>query len=122
MAILAAPLFRAVLLSDRMRKAAESDMTKPEQTITLVVIDDDHQSLSLVSAALDQDGLQILTADDPEQGLEIVHQKHPHIVLLDLMMPKMSGMEVLERIVDEDPSTDVILMTAHYSTDRKSVV
>ncbi len=92
-------------------------MTKPEPTVTLVVIDDDRQSLNLVSAALEQDGVQILTADDPEQGLEIVQQRHPQIVLLDLMMPKMSGMEVLERVVDEDPSTDVILMTAHYSTE-----
>ena len=71
----------------------------------------------MVSAALEQEGVEILTADDPEQGLKIVREEQPQIVLLDLMMPKMSGMEVLERIIDEDPSIDVILMTAHYSTE-----
>ena len=38
-------------------------------------------------------------------------------MLTDLVMPKMSGMEVLERIMEFDPATDVILMTAHYSTE-----
>ena len=38
-------------------------------------------------------------------------------MLLDLVMPKLSGMEVLERIVEFDPSIEVILMTAHYSTE-----
>lgn len=91
--------------------------TKTEPMVTIVVIDDDRQSLSLVAAALEQEGVQILTADDPEQGLAIVRERQPEIVLLDLMMPKMSGMEVLERIVDDDPATDVILMTAYYSTE-----
>ena len=92
-------------------------MTKTETAVTILAIDDDRQSLNLVSAALEQEGVEILTADDPEHGLKIVREEHPQIVLLDLMMPKMSGMEVLERIVDEDPSIDVILMTAHYSTE-----
>ncbi len=43
--------------------------------------------------------------------------KHPQIVLTDLVMPNLSGMEVLERIMEFDPSTEVILMTAHYSTE-----
>ena len=92
-------------------------MTKTETAVTILAIDDDRQSLNLVSAALEQEGVEILTADDPEQGLKIVREEQPQIVLLDLMMPKMSGMEVLERIIDEDPSIDVILMTAHYSTE-----
>lgn len=41
----------------------------------------------------------------------------PQIVLTDLAMPHMSGMEVPERIIKADPATDVILITAHYSTE-----
>jgi DNA-binding NtrC family response regulator len=48
--------------------------------------------------------------------LELVLRKRPQIVLLDLVMPNLSGMDVLERIVEADPGIDVILMTAHYST------
>ena len=41
----------------------------------------------------------------------------PRIVLLDLVMPKVNGMQLLEKIVAFDPGIDVILMTAHYSTE-----
>jgi DNA-binding NtrC family response regulator len=83
----------------------------------LVAIDDDPQSLALVSAALKRYDIEILTAEDPVAGLEIVRRRRPQMVLVDLMMPGMSGMEVLERIVEADPAIDVILMTAHYSTE-----
>jgi DNA-binding NtrC family response regulator len=83
----------------------------------VLVIDDEPQNLELIRAALTQDGLEISSADGPEEGLEIFAREHPHIVLLDLMMPRMSGMEVLERMVAADPGTNVILMTAHYSTE-----
>ena len=89
----------------------------PAGNVVLVAIDDDPQSLALVSAALEQDGLEIVTVDDPVRGLEIVRRRRPQIVLVDLMMPKISGLELLERIVETDPATDVILMTAHYSTE-----
>jgi DNA-binding NtrC family response regulator len=85
--------------------------------VTVVAIDDDPAALDLVRAALKQQPLEILTASDPEAGLELVLRERPQIVLLDLMMPKMSGMDLLERIVDAAPDTDVVLLTGHYSTD-----
>jgi len=71
----------------------------------------------MLSNALAQPDLEILTASDPEEGLDLVHSRHPQIVLTDLIMPHMSGMEVLDRIMEFDPATEVILMTAHYSTE-----
>ena len=91
--------------------------TQPTSHVKLVVIDDTPESLELITEALSQDGLEIFTATDPEDGLDIVFHEHPQIVLLDLVMPKMSGMEALERIVEFDPSIEVVLMTAHYSTE-----
>ena len=44
-------------------------------------------------------------------------REHPQIVLTDLVMPGLSGLEVLERIVEFDPAIDVILMTAHYTSE-----
>src|ERR1041385_5283882 len=85
--------------------------------LSLLIIDDNPGSLELLSSALAQPDLEILTASDPEEGLDLVHSKHPQIVLTDLVMPRLSGMEVLERIMEIDPSTEVILMTAHYSTE-----
>src|ERR1700686_3913638 len=86
-------------------------------SIKIVAIDETPESLELVSEALQQKGLAIFTAGVPEDGLDLVFQEHPQIVLLDLVMPKLSGLEVLERVVEFDPSIDVILMTAHYSTE-----
>src|SRR5690349_4509143 len=85
--------------------------------LSLVIIDDNPGSLEMLSSALAQPDLEILTASDPEQGLDLVYERHPAIVLTDLVMPRVSGMEVLERIMEFDPATDVILMTAHYSTE-----
>jgi DNA-binding NtrC family response regulator len=66
---------------------------------------------------LEQPGLEILTASDAEVGLDIVCSRHPHIVLTDLVMPHLSGLDVLERIMEVDPATDVMLMTAQYSSE-----
>lgn len=85
--------------------------------LKLLAIDDNRQNLDLIATALEQEGLEILTAEDPEVGLEIFLRVRPRIVLLDLVMPKMNGMELLERIVAVDPGTDVILITAHYSAE-----
>src|SRR5436309_11999332 len=85
--------------------------------ITLLIIDDNSGSLELLSTALAQPGLEILTASDPLEGLDLVRSRRPHIVLTDLVMPHLSGLDVLERIVEFDSSIDVILMTAHYSTE-----
>jgi DNA-binding NtrC family response regulator len=88
-----------------------------DNAITLVAVDDDPVTLDLITAALAQDGLEIFTCPDGEAGLEMVFRRRPQVVILDLMMPKLSGMEALERIVEVDPSIDVILLTGHYSTD-----
>src|SRR3984893_15107598 len=86
-------------------------------SVSLLIIDDNTGSLELLSSALAQPELEILTASDPEEGLDLVFERHPQIVLTDLVMPRLSGLDVLERIMEFDPSIDVILMTAHYSTE-----
>jgi len=85
--------------------------------VSLLVIDDNPGSVELLSTALAQPGLEILTASNPEEGLHLFRNRRPQVVLTDLVMPQMSGMEVLEKIVEIDPATDVILMSAHYSTE-----
>jgi DNA-binding NtrC family response regulator len=85
--------------------------------ITLVIIDDNPGSLEMLSSALAHQELQIFTASDPNEGLDLVYAKHPQIVLTDLVMPNMSGLEVLERVMEFDPGIDVVLMTAHYTTE-----
>ena len=85
--------------------------------LTIVAIDDDPASLHLVSEAIAREDFTILTESDPFAGLELVSKHRPQIVLLDLFMPNTSGMEILEKILQIDPGVDVLLVTAHYSTD-----
>ncbi len=88
-----------------------------ETNVVLLAIDDDAATLELVREALSQKGLEILVASDPVRGMELVESRRPQIVLLDLVMPGVHGMELLERILDFAPGTDVILITGHYSTE-----
>jgi DNA-binding NtrC family response regulator len=85
--------------------------------IKLLAVDDTPASLELISESLQIEDLEIFTATDPEEALELVYRERPPIVLLDLVMPKMSGIELLERIVEFDPVIEVILMTAHYTPE-----
>lgn len=92
-------------------------MSNEKPPIAVLAIDDDPVSLELIQDALSGDGLEILTADGPETGLKIFSREHPRIVLLDLMMPVMGGMDLLEQMLAIDPGAEVILMTGHYSTE-----
>jgi DNA-binding NtrC family response regulator len=86
-------------------------------TVGLVAIDDDAVCLELTTAALKGLPVHIDTATDPQAGLEMVLRTRPEIVLLDLMLPRVSGMELLDRILEAAPETEVILITGHYSTE-----
>jgi len=92
-------------------------MSSTQTDVSLVIIDDNAGSLELLSTALEAEGVRIFTAQDPEEGIEIVFREHPQIVLTDLVMPGTSGLEVLDRVVAFDPAIDVILMTAHYTSE-----
>jgi len=85
--------------------------------LKILAIDDEVQNLELLKDALSNAGVEVLTATDPKIGLEMFKRVRPQIVLLDLMMPGIRGFEVLECILAEDPGAQVILMTAHYSTE-----
>ena len=89
----------------------------PKSDVRIVIIDDNAGSVELMASALAGEGVDIITSTDPEDGLDLIFQRHPQIVLTDLVMPKLTGMQILERIMEFDPAIDVILMTAHYSTE-----
>ena len=112
-----ARLLRALCdLADAGSACWESRMSDPK-SLTLLAVDDNPENLELIRASLEELNVEILTAGDPEVGFEIFMKARPRIVLLDLVMPKINGMELLERIIAIDPGTDVILITSHYSPE-----
>jgi DNA-binding response OmpR family regulator len=80
----------------------------------LLIVDDEEGIRSLVRMTLDGGAFQILEARDGSQALEIARKHHPDIVLLDVMLPDISGIEVC-RALKSDPlmdSTTVVMLTA----------
>jgi DNA-binding NtrC family response regulator len=87
--------------------------------IKILAIDDEPSGLELVMTALKQPGVEMLGATDPEEGLTLFRRHQPEIVLVDMRMPKMGGMEVLSHIVGPEAAsprrevqTIVIMLTA----------
>ncbi len=85
--------------------------------ITMTLIDDNPASLELLSTVLNAVNLKVTCFENPETALDHILTDHPQIVVTDLMMPGMSGMELLDRVMEFDPSIDVVLVTAHYTTE-----
>jgi DNA-binding NtrC family response regulator len=88
-----------------------------KEAVRIVVIDDNPGSLELLSTALTRPAVAVHTALTPVDGLELVRKLRPQLVITDLVMPEMSGLDVLKEVVEFDPSIDVLLMTAHYTTE-----
>lgn len=80
----------------------------------IVVADDDLDLCELLEMKLRQSNYDVYTAMDGVQALEVVRRVRPNLVILDIMMPLMTGMEVLRQLKSESATADIpiILMTA----------
>ena len=84
----------------------------------ILVVDDDPNVVELVRLYLEQDGHEVLTASDGATGLEMAREQAPNLIVLDLMLPRMDGMEVC-RAVREDSSVPIIMLTAMVEEDNR---
>jgi len=84
---------------------------------TLLIVDDDEQTIELIRGAMEFPDLHVIWAMSAIEGIESFKEHRPRIVLVDLRLPDMSGMEVLEKLLSIDPGVEVILITGHYSSE-----
>lgn len=107
---------------EQARKTAEAPGAAPP---TVLVVDDNTDMLELVGLLLTNAGFQVVTAEHPLQALEILEEKPPDAMVLDIMMPVRSGLEVLENIRWNTKLADlpVVVLTAASlrNNDRKFV-
>ncbi|HLC01441.1 MAG TPA: response regulator transcription factor [Anaerolineales bacterium] len=87
---------------------------------TILVVDDEEHVLSLLKAYLTQQGFRVVTAPDGREALEVARKEKPGLILLDVMMPEMDGIEFLRRHRKEH-TTPVILLTARIEESDKVV-
>lgn len=78
----------------------------------ILVVDDEDDVRLFLQDFLSERDLQVLAAASGEEALEIVDRESPDIILLDLMMPGMDGIECLEKLKKKKPDANVIMITA----------
>ena len=79
---------------------------------TILIVDDDESQRRLIEFWLQEEGYATMTANDGRSGLHAFEQKSPGLVIADIRMPGMDGIDLLSRIKDINPDTPVILITA----------
>ncbi len=84
---------------------------------TVLVIDDERSILQSMEGVLEDEGYQVFLADSGKAGLNVLDKEIPDLVLLDIAMPGMDGMEVLSKLKAKFPFVPVIIMTGHGSID-----
>lgn len=86
----------------------------------ILLIDDDASLRRVIEFTLEQAGYPLLTASSGEEGLRLFRQHRPTLVITDVQMPGISGYQVLEQVLAEEPSTLVMIITA-FSTVEQAV-
>ncbi|MBT5381711.1 MAG: response regulator [Phycisphaerae bacterium] len=77
---------------------------------TILLVDDNEQNLELMQAYLEDLGCEVRMAEDGVAAMEAIEQCQPDLMLLDVMMPRMSGFEVCQRIKSQPSTRDIIII------------
>ena len=90
-----------------------ADMKKP----AVLLIDDEEAILAGISYVLEKNGYRVVTANGGEQGLEVFKKENLQMVITDLVMDGIGGLEVLKQVKEIEPETMVVIMTGHGEMD-----
>ena len=86
--------------------------------VRILVVDDDPVINKLISDILQEEGWEIYSARDGEEAIRMVHENSPDLIILDLMMPKINGLEVCRHVTDLF-QIPIIMISGQYDTDTK---
>ena len=84
----------------------------------ILVVDDDKKIVELIALYLKKDGYQVLTAYDGKQAIELTRRRQPDLIVLDLMLPQVDGMDVC-RILRVESQVPIIMLTGRSTDDDK---
>jgi len=88
------------------------------ENLKILLVDDEEEFVTTLAERLELRGLQARTALNGEDALHMIEADIPQIVILDVMMPGLGGLEVLRRIKAQHPQISVILLTGRGSTNE----
>jgi two-component system, OmpR family, alkaline phosphatase synthesis response regulator PhoP len=89
---------------------------------TILIVDDERDILDLIEYNLKKEGFLVVTAEDGEEGIERARQVKPDLVLLDIMMPKMDGLEVIDMMRQDANLKDIPVIFLTARSDEKTEV
>lgn len=84
----------------------------------ILVVDDDKKTVDLIQLYLEKDGYRVLAAYDGQRALELARQKRPDLIVLDLMLPAVDGLDVC-RILRGESKVPIIMLTARATEEDK---
>ena len=84
----------------------------------ILIVDQDEEVISTLRKRLEQDGYKVETAQSAIEAFEKIKSDKYHIVLIDIAMPKIDGVQLLREIKKYDPMTQIIMMTEHSTMDK----
>lgn len=88
----------------------------------ILFIEDDPLIVKIYSTRLKADGHEVFSAENGEEGLKVAYDKNPDVVVLDVMMPKMDGFAVLEKLrVDDNFKSKPILMYSNLNNEEEII-
>ncbi len=85
---------------------------------SVLVVDDESLTLRTINRALSEEGFDVFVAIDGEKALEVFREEKPELVLVDIVLPGMDGIEVLREIKRQSPATIVLMMSAYHVVER----
>lgn len=86
---------------------------------SILIVEDDQNQRTLISEELESKGYEVQQACNGKEGLTKFKEKPPHLVIMDIRMPEMDGIETMGRLVEEEHNVPVIFYSA-YSTYKKN--
>ncbi len=91
----------------------------PKTSATLLIIDDDEVVRASLAAYLEDSGFSVLQASNGQQGLQVFEQDKPDLVICDLRMPQMGGLELIRQVTELSSQTPVIVVSGAGVIERR---
>jgi DNA-binding response OmpR family regulator len=101
-------------------KKEQSSDAMTEASHKILLIDDDREIVSAVRTLLEGRGYQVVTASDGNAGVSAAAKENPDLVIVDMMMPKRSGFLVIEKLNQQQPRPQIIMITANEGQRHKA--
>ena len=86
----------------------------------VLIAEDDKDLISLLKESFESEGFEVVLAEDGEQGYDLAKKEKPDILLLDILMPKMNGIEMAKKLKGEGIKYPIIFLTNFGDTDHIS--